>query len=62
MLMSLMTKENSAIGKRLQYRTYKPSKHDSPEYTKYMSDMKRTYAFTEQTGEDIFQTMKKGGK
>lgn len=62
MLTSLMAKENSAIGKRLQYRTYKPSKHDSSEYTKYMSDMKRTYAFTEQTGEDIFQTMKKGGK
>lgn len=62
LLMSLMTKENSAISKRLQYRNYKPSKGDSSEYVKYMSDMKRTYAFAEQTGEDLFQIMKKGGK
>lgn len=62
-LNSLIDKEDSAIRKRINYRNYKPSKHDDSAYKKTMNDKKAMYSLDELNGSNanLYETMK-GGK
>lgn len=61
-LESLMQIEDSAISKRRGYRTFKGGKDYSPEYTKAMTDLGRTYALRHKDNDSLYEILKKGGE
>lgn len=59
-LSSFFDDENSTISKRLQYRGYKPNKHDSLEYKNSMNKRKSKYSYQEVNSDNFMDIFGKG--